>query len=212
MRTIIAAINNLGVALRASGKRREGSRVLANAHIDPDDRTARRNLSRAGVRTARLVVMVLLIPIGFVTHLGVTLYLAFAVASNVLISRRPDLVLRAERWAAPIALFFARGPNAPSNANSGGGVVASGRATRPGQPWSATRGRQRIRSSVLALVVVCAWGVTLVMLLVTFADTRYGQAHRRRHRVGLCGLALWPTLTLARRQLTTSRSAQLLPD
>ena len=105
-----AALNNLGVALRASGQRSEGTQVLARAAaIEPDSTTARKNLSRAGIRIARLVVLVALIPLWFVANVGLILYLVFAVGSNVLISRRPDLVLRAERWAAPLALFFARG-------------------------------------------------------------------------------------------------------
>ncbi len=196
-----AAMNNLGVALRAAGKRREGSQVLANAaRIDPDDRTARRNLSRAGVRTARLVVMVLLIPIGFVTHLGVTLYLAFAIGSNVLISRRPDLVLRAERWAAPIALFFARGAKAPGSSDPGAVGVGSELRDTTGGDWSATRGRQRIRPSVLMLVVVCAWAVTLVMVLVAFAVPGTDRLIAAVLVLACAGLALWPTLTLARRQ------------
>jgi tetratricopeptide (TPR) repeat protein len=104
-----AALNNLGVALRASGQRRDGTQVLARAAaIEPDSTTARKNLSRAGIRIARLVVLVALIPLGFIANVGLVLYLVFAVGSNVLISRRPDLVLRAERWAAPLALFFAR--------------------------------------------------------------------------------------------------------
>ncbi len=104
-----AALNNLGVALRASGKRRDGTQVLARAAaVEPDSTTARKNLSRAGIRIARIVVLVVLIPIGFITHAGLLLYLVFAVGSNWFISRRPDLVLRAERWAAPLALFFSR--------------------------------------------------------------------------------------------------------
>jgi tetratricopeptide (TPR) repeat protein len=104
-----AALNNLGVALRASGQRAEGTQALARAaSVEPDSTTARKNLSRAGIRIARIAVLVVLIPIGFVAHVGLVLYLVFAFGSNILISRRPDLVLRAERWAAPLALLFAR--------------------------------------------------------------------------------------------------------
>jgi hypothetical protein len=55
-----------------------------------------------------MAVLIILIPIGFVAHVGFLLYMAFAIISNVVISRRPDLVLRAERWAAPLALYFTR--------------------------------------------------------------------------------------------------------
>jgi len=104
-----AALNNLGVALRASGRRREGTEVLGRAaRVDPDAPTARANLSRAGIRVARVAILVVLLPIGFLVHAGILLYLVFAVGSNVVISRRPDLVLRFERWAAPLALFVFR--------------------------------------------------------------------------------------------------------
>jgi tetratricopeptide (TPR) repeat protein len=104
-----SAMNNLGVALRASGKKREGTKVLAEAaRIDPDAPTARTNLTRAGLNVARIVVMVLLLPIGFIAHIGFGAYIVFAVLSNVLIEKYPDQVLRFERWATPLALFVSR--------------------------------------------------------------------------------------------------------
>jgi len=104
-----AALNNLGVALRHSGQRREGTEVLARAAgVEPDRTTARRNLSRAGVNVARGVVLVILIPLGFLAHVGLLLYLVCAVGSNILISRYPMAVLRMERWAVPVALFSSR--------------------------------------------------------------------------------------------------------
>jgi tetratricopeptide (TPR) repeat protein len=103
------ALNNLGVALRETGRGWQGNEALARAAaVNPDDTTARRNLSREGIRYARMAVLVVLIPIGLIAHVGLLLYLAFAIISNVVISRRPDLVLRAERWAAPLALYFTR--------------------------------------------------------------------------------------------------------
>jgi Flp pilus assembly protein TadD len=107
-----AALNNLGVALRGLGKKREGNAVLAQAaRRNPNATTARRNLSRAGINIARIVILVLLIPLGFLAHVGLALYVVFAVASNVVISKFPSLVLRLERWAAPIAMFFSKRPH-----------------------------------------------------------------------------------------------------
>jgi tetratricopeptide (TPR) repeat protein len=104
-----AALNNLGVALRSSGKGREGTEVLARAaRLQPDSPTARRNLSRAGLNVIRVAVLIALIPIGFLTHVGLGLYVVFAVGSNFLLMKNPSLVLRLERWGTPIALFFSR--------------------------------------------------------------------------------------------------------
>ena len=125
-----AALNNLGVALRASGRRREGTRVLAEAaRANPDALTARRNLSRAGINIARAAVLIVLLPLCLITNGGIVLYLVVALGSNILISRRPDLVLRAERWAAPVALFFAgRATTADVRGRTGGptGTAAPG--------------------------------------------------------------------------------------
>ena len=58
-----AALNNLGVALRASGHSREGTRVLAEAaRANPNARTARQNLSRAGLNIVRVVILILFTP------------------------------------------------------------------------------------------------------------------------------------------------------
>jgi tetratricopeptide (TPR) repeat protein len=103
------ALNNLGVALRETGRGWQGNEALARAAaVNPDGTTARRNLSREGIRYARMAVLIVLIPVSFLVHFGFLLYMAFAIISNVVISRRPDLVLRAERWAAPLALYFTR--------------------------------------------------------------------------------------------------------
>jgi Flp pilus assembly protein TadD len=109
-----AALNNLGVALRGSGRKREGNAVLTQAaRRNPNATTARRNLSRAGINIARIVILLLLIPLGFLAHVGLALYVVFALASNVIISKYPSLVLRLERWAAPIAMFFSKRPPVP---------------------------------------------------------------------------------------------------
>jgi tetratricopeptide (TPR) repeat protein len=106
-----AALNNLGVALSKSGKRRDGAEVLVRAaQAGPQSTTVRRNLSRAGLRWVRLTIMVALLPIAFFIHGGIALYLVFSIGSNILLSRSPNLALRLERWAAPVAMFFAKRP------------------------------------------------------------------------------------------------------
>jgi tetratricopeptide (TPR) repeat protein len=103
-----AALNNLGVALRMSGRGREGTEVLARAaRLQPDSPTARRNLSRAGLNVIRVAVLILLIPIGFLAHVGIGLYVLFAIGGNIILSKYPSLVLRFECWTVPVALFFA---------------------------------------------------------------------------------------------------------
>jgi Flp pilus assembly protein TadD len=139
-----AALNNLGVALRSSGRGREGTEVLARAaRVQPDSPTARRNLSRAGLNIIRVAILVLLIPIGFLAHVGLGLYLLFAVLSNVVLVRNPSLVLRLERWGAPIALLFAKHTRRPvsrrreSTLEMAGFWVDSDVTDRP---WSAVSG------------------------------------------------------------------------
>ena len=59
-----AALNNLGVSLRASGHGREGTRVLAEAaRINPDAILPRQNLSRAGLGIVRVAILILLLPL-----------------------------------------------------------------------------------------------------------------------------------------------------
>ncbi len=164
-----AALNNLGVALRAGGRSREGTRVLAEAaRRNPDGRMARQNLSRAGLNIARVIILVALIPIGFIAHGGFLLYLVFAVGSNIFISRRPDLVLRMERWAAPIALFFAGKPRREA-APGETGTEARSRRSGPGseQRWSATAGHSMhvLGNPVLIFCAAAAWSVALVLAI-----------------------------------------------
>ncbi len=130
---------------------------------------ARRNLSRAGLNVARVVILVLLIPIGFFAHIGFVLYLAFAIGSNVLISNNPEMVLRLERWAAPIALFFAKRmddpPPAPTMADRTGGRFSAVPADRSDRPWSAVEGHLLIGTPVVLFGAIAAWSVALVLLI-----------------------------------------------
>ena len=104
-----AALNNLGVALRAAGKRREGTQASGPSGACRSGRTHRPPEPFAGraEHGRGWSILILLIPIGFLAHVGFILYVVFAIGSNLLISRNPDLVLRLERWAAPMALLFA---------------------------------------------------------------------------------------------------------
>ena len=161
-----AALNNLGVALRARGRGREGTRVLAEAaRANPDARLARQNLSRAGLNIVRVAILILLLPIGFLTHSGPVLYLAFAFGSNIAISRNPSLALRLERVGAPIALFFAGtsrdvpAPVPPARPTRGAVTVADDR------PWSAMDGHRMhtFGNPVLIFCAISAWSVALIV-------------------------------------------------
>jgi tetratricopeptide (TPR) repeat protein len=190
-----AALNNLGVALRASGKRREGTEVLARAaRVDPDAVTARRNLSRAGLNVVRLAILIVLIPICLITRIGFVLYLAFAVGSNILISRNPELVLRFERWAAPIALFFAKRSD-PSDLKGQEPPVESGNAG-----WSVARSRYAISTPILRVVAIAAWAITLIVgaaVTLTDANSTVGAVAL----VGFAAMATWASIvTLQRRR------------
>ncbi len=199
-----AALNNLGVALRASGKKREGTDVLARAaRVDPDAPTARRNLSRAGMNVTRIAIMVLLIPIAVFAPGGVLLYVAFAVGSNVAISRSPTLALRLERWMAPVALKFAKSTEGPD------GQPAVGRRRRSKgsseadgdlhQPWSLSDGHHAIGTPVVRVVAIVVWAVVAVCLI---ALTLSGSgAPGLAITIGVAiGVAAWPTSVLIRRR------------
>ncbi len=165
-----SALNNLGVALRASGRRREGTEALARAAaLDPDRSTARRNLSRRGIGVVRVIVLIVLFPIVFIGPDGLILYLACSIGSNVLISARPDLVLRAERWAAPVALFVGRlgmrrRPRRAESSSSGAAAVGE---------WSALNGRQRLRPWIQYAAAATVWIVVLVTISVALASPGY---------------------------------------
>ncbi len=205
-----AAMNNLGVALRRAGKKREGTKVLAEAaRIDPDSPTARTNLSRAGLNVARVVIMVLLIPIGFLAHVGLVLYFVFALGSNALISRYPGFVLRMESWAAPLALCFSRRDHEDDFSRRVQEDDLKDDLSDPNlaiereesSTWSALEGPGRIGSPVVRFAAISAWSATAIMLFVLVAVPGVAD------RLALAGvvavfaaIAMWPTLVLRRRR------------
>ena len=206
-----AAMNNLGVALRGAGKKREGTKVLAEAaRIDPDSPTARTNLTRAGLGVVRIAVMILLIPIGLLAHIGLGLYFVFAVASNVFISRYPDAVLRMERWATPIALFFRK------RDRSDNGIVADPPAIDLATPsdtaWSAMEGRQVVRSSVVLMAAIAAWFVTVIVLIICFVVPGKDKLVVAAAVIVFAAVAMWPTLVLRRRRRASNTRPELMCD
>ena len=164
-----AALNNLGVALRASGKGREGTRVLAQAaRANPDAHLARQNLSRAGLNIVRIAILICLLPLLFITGAGWLGFVVLSVGSNIVISRNPALALRLERVGAPIALFFAGKPrevSAPEHTDRRGRGRRA--AAREDQPWSATTGHSMhtLGSPVLIFCAISAWSVALVLAI-----------------------------------------------
>jgi hypothetical protein len=152
---------------------------------------------------ARVVILILLIPIGFLAHVGFILYVVFAIGSNLLISKNPDLVLRLERWAAPVALLFAKrsddalpdrevaGDPPPDNSGAEGDLDRT---------WSSFGGRSHvIGTPVVVLGAIAAWSVALVALigLVVPGSGKLG--------IGVAlvlsaAIATWPTIVLVRRR------------
>jgi len=197
------ALNNLGVALRASGKRREGSEVLAEAaRSQPDSTTARRNLSRAGLNVIRVGIMILLIPIGLLAHLGLGLYFVFAIVSNVVISRSPQLALRLERWGAPVALFFAkRSKDSSSISNGTDGIEQRGGADDLERQWPATMEHHVVGTNVVLTSAIAGWCMTLIFFVILAIPT----PSQSRLWIGLtafafAALAGWPTIVVIRRK------------
>jgi Flp pilus assembly protein TadD len=164
-----AALNNLGVALRASGKGREGTRVLAEAaRSKPDSRTARQNLSRAGLNIMRVAILILLLPLLLITHVGLLGFLILSVGSNIVISRNPALALRLERVGAPVALLFAGKPRDVAAPGPGDGRKRHKQGSaQQDQPWSATAGHSMhtLGNPVLMFAAIAAWSVALVLLI-----------------------------------------------
>jgi tetratricopeptide (TPR) repeat protein len=196
-----AALNNLGVALRGAGRRREGHRVLAEAtRIDPDAPTARNNLTNAGLNVARILIMVLLIPIGFLAHVGLGLYLIFALVSNVLISRYPDKVLRLERWLVPIALFFSK--RDLEDVLSGPTNHDSGEDGRSGSSWAESGGPRDFGWLALLLVAIFMWAMTATVIFMAVWIGAPGGDKFVLAAVALvlAGLAMWPTLVIRGRR------------
>jgi tetratricopeptide (TPR) repeat protein len=198
-----AALNNLGVALRASGKGREGTQALARAaQARPDAPTARRNLSRAGLNVVRLAILIVLIPIGFLAHIGLALYVVFALGSNVILSMKPGLVLRLERWGAPIALFLARRTPRTSGEHVGAGHGDHVEAAPPQSsdyPWSAIRGARVVGTRLLLIVAAAAW--CLPLLFVVMLGTQVpGKPWVALALVVSVAMAMWPSRVVRRRR------------
>ncbi len=198
-----AALNNLGVALRVSGKGREGSEVLAQAaRSQPDSKTARSNLSRVGLNVVRVGIMILLIPIGLLAHLGFGLYFVFAIVSNIVISRSPKLALRLERWGAPIALFFAkRSKDPPSTSSSRRAIQERVGNDNLDRQWPATMERHMVGTNVVLTCAVAGWCMTLVFLVILVIP----MPSQSRLWIGLtvavfAALASWPTVVFIRRR------------
>jgi len=166
-----AALNNLGVALRASGKNRKGTRVLAEAaRTNPNDRIARQNLSRAGLNIVRVTILFLLLPLVFLTQSGVFLYFAVAFGSNIAISRNPSLALRLERVGAPVALFFAGKSREVTTREQPVRQDGIDPGTTMDQPWSAMDGHRMhtLNNPVLIFCAISAWSVALVATIFLF--------------------------------------------
>ncbi len=160
-----AALNNLGIALRATGKHREGTHVLAQAvRLNPNSSVARSNLSNAGINVVRIAILVILIPISVLLHLGLLLFFLFAIGSNVLISKDKKLALRLERWTAPVALRFAKLHRGPSK---GATLERQSSHQLSDIDWSAQRRQPRVRRSVRLLGEACLWFVAILLLINT---------------------------------------------
>ncbi len=162
-----AALNNLGVALQAAGRKREGNAVLARAAgIQPGSSTARRNLSRTGFNIVRWSILIVLIPLGLVAHVGLLLYLVVGIGSNVYLARHPDVITRVERWAAPLALRFSKEPRLPSIPSSATTPPTGVTRRRRSEPtWSALRRGSRVSSQVIG-VLTAALVVTAIFILI----------------------------------------------
>ena len=176
--------------------------MLADAaRTDPDAHSARQNLSRAGLGIVPVAILVLLLPLGFLTHSGLVLYLVFAVGSNVHDLKEPALALRLERIGTPVALFFAgrsREVPAPGPAGLPDGTAA---AATGDQPWSAMDGHRMhtLGNPVLVFCVVAAWSVALIMAvgLVVPGPDKPALAVAF---VGFAALGALPALTVRRRR------------
>ena len=196
-----AALNNLGVALRASGKKREGSQVLAQAaRTQPDSLAARRNLSRAGLNVVRVGIMIVLIPIGLLAHLGLGLYFVFALVSNIVISRSPKLALRLERWGAPIALFFAKRSKDSSLISAGTGKIEGrDRGDASERPWPNRMDYHVVGTGVVLVCAIAAWCMALVFVVILVMPIQ-GRIWVALFALVFAALAIWPTVVFVRRK------------
>ena len=144
--------------------------------------------------------MILLIPIGFLAHLGFGLYFVFAIASNVVISRSPKLALRLERWGAPIALFFAKRSKDTSSVPNGTGGV-NGLAASDGleRPWPQRTESHLVGTSVVLVCAIAGWCIALVFLVILTMPTQ-GRLWILLVAVVFAALASWPTFVVIRRK------------
>ena len=164
-----AALNNLGIALRASGKGREGTRVLAEAaRANPDATpgTAEPVPGRAEDHAGRDPHPASAAPV--ITHVGLFGFMVLSVGSNIVISRNPALALRLETGRG------SRRPSLRRQATGCGGTWTRRRAKAPqagisqqDQPWSATAGHSMhtLGNPVLMFAAIAAWSVALVLLV-----------------------------------------------
>jgi tetratricopeptide (TPR) repeat protein len=200
-----AALNNLGVALRADGQKIEGTRVLAEAaRANPNERTARRNLSRAGLNIVRIAVMILLIPVGFIAHVGFGLYLLFAIGSQYFISKNPKWVLRMEGWAAPIALFFAR-RQAPAilsgQKKAQSPSIMPPNAIDDGILLMPSAKRHRLMGpSSIAVIAIVAWLSALSFVPLVVINSGSNRTATMVTVLALAAFATWMTLIVRRRR------------
>ena len=199
-----AALNNLGVALRASGKKGAGSKALARAaRAQPDAPTARRNLSRAGLNIVRVAIMLLLIPIGLSRTCGVLdLCSRLRYRQQHRSPKNPKLVLRLERWGAPIALFFAnRREDGQISMQSGSGRVQDGVPLSSfhssDEEWPQLRVRHAIGTTVVKSSAIAGWCMTLVLIVIVPISSQ-GRLWISLAALLFAGLAAWPTIVVVR--------------
>jgi hypothetical protein len=192
---------------------RKGTRVLAEAaRANPDSHLARQNLSRAGLNIVRVAILILLIPLLFITHAGWFGFLIFSVGSNIAISRNPGLALRLERVGAPVALFFAGKSRYHTPAEPGSRRARRKRsATQDDQPWSATVGHSMytLSNPVLIFGAVAAWSVALVLLIgvAVPGSDKVGLAFGFVGFAPLGALPMW--VVLRRRRRDSNRAGKL---
>ena len=104
----VAAMNNLGVALKGLGRWKAGAEAFAAAAtVNPRSAAARRNLARTGAGYVRIALLIALSPILLVRN-GFYLYLVIVVGTNIALYRYPAFLERIERQTTKVALHVAR--------------------------------------------------------------------------------------------------------
>jgi hypothetical protein len=147
--------------------------------------------------------MIILIPLGFVAHVGFGLYVIFAIGSQYLISKNPKWVMRMEGWAAPIALFFAR-HRAPA-------MLSGRKKERPSSiappsliddgigPRPTWKRHYFLRTSLVVVIAIVAWIAALSFVPLVFIDGGSNRAAAIITVVVLGAFAAWVTLIVRRR-------------